>query len=463
MQDPGQGAGVAGQVAGGAGQGAGGAGQGAGGGAGDGGGGAGGGAGAGAAGGAGGAGNPVQFAFSPARLNNDLLDFTVISDSKLHYKAILPLEDKFDLSSEKIRGFLSAFNDRARHVNWVTTLQITVDGVQLNLAMNYGSITLLQVKQHAEVYFNAMNRDLQNSTQIYQCLSQSLTTEAKAKVILDSEKYTIGQETDGLLYFKVIMSLAQVDTRATISVIRTRLSSLDSKMLDSNDDIKSFNRFVKSNLNDLAARGETTTDLLINLFKAYRLCKDDDFKLWLKMEEQQYYKGSAINPKELMDQADNLYQSLVDTNQWLSESESDQKIVALTAQIQSLKDAKAKPQQQMEKKNNKKKNPKGGGKKGKNPKGGNQKGYVEPAWVTVAPGAGKPIDKIVDEKDYHWCKHHGDHGKWVRHTREDCDIQKEIDAAKEAKEAKAKKSKDSATMRVNPAGMSAVLPEDDDY
>ena len=406
---------------------------------------------------------PALFAFSPARLQNRLLDYNSTADVKLYYKAVLPLEEKFDLSSEKIRGFLEAFYDRAKNVNWQDTLIINVQGVPLNLAKNYGSITLQQVQAHAAIYSALFNRDLQNSAQIYQCLSASLSTEAKAKVILESAKYTIADETDGLIFFKVIMSLAQVDTRATISVIRTRLSSIDSKIIELDDDIKEFNRYVKTNLGDLAARGENTTDLLVNLFKAYRLCKDEEFKLWLSLQEQAYYNGQDVTPEALMDQADNLYQSLIDTGKWHSESESQKRIVALTAQIQSMEKGQSKTHQATSKKpqsgkppmgKSTNKNAKGKGQKGNNKF--NPKKDDEPAWKTEAPASGDPQDKTVDGKDYHWCKYHATNGKWCRHTREKCDIKKGLEAQKGGKTAA------SATMRVN-AAMVSILPEDDDY
>lgn len=405
-----------------------------------------------------------MFAFSPARLQNRLLDYNSSSDVKLYYKAVLPLEEKFDLSSDKIRGFLEAFYDRAKNVNWQDTLTIIVNGVPLNLAKNYGSISLQQVQAHAAVYSALFNRDLQNSAQIYQCLSASLSVEAKAKVFLESAKYTMADETDGLIFFKVIMSIAQVDTRATISVIRTRLSSLDNKIIELDDDVKEFNRYVKSNLNDLAARGETTSDLLVNLFKAYRLCKDEEFKLWLSLQEQAYYNGQDYTPEGLMDLADNLYQSLIDTGKWHTETESQKRIIALTAQLQAFERGKTKPQAAQQQP---KRHPQGvpaGKKDAKYLKGKNHKNTFqqkgkrapEPAWKTEAPGAGEPIDKTVDAKEYHWCKHHDTKGKWVIHTRENCEVKKALDAQKG-------KTNGSATMRVSAAMVSLIEGDEDDF
>ena len=76
---------------------------------------------------------PVVFALAPALLSNQPLNYNVPADSKLYYKAISPLEPKFDLSASKIRGFLQAFYDKAIQVNWQMTLSFMIGVVQLNL------------------------------------------------------------------------------------------------------------------------------------------------------------------------------------------------------------------------------------------------------------------------------------------------------------------------------------------
>ena len=51
-------------------------------------------------------------------------------------------------------------------------------------------------------------------------------------------------------------------------MIRARLSSLDVKIADLQDNVIEFNEYVKSQRAGLEARGETSSDLLVNLFKA---------------------------------------------------------------------------------------------------------------------------------------------------------------------------------------------------
>jgi hypothetical protein len=73
-----------------------------------------------------------------------------------------------------------------------------------------------------------------------------------------------------------------VDTRATVSFIRIALSSLDTKMMALDSDISKFNAYVKTQVIALEARGETTTDLLVNVFKGYETAQDSEFALFIK-------------------------------------------------------------------------------------------------------------------------------------------------------------------------------------
>jgi hypothetical protein len=52
-------------------------------------------------------------------------------------------------------------------------------------------------------------------------------------------------------------------------MIRTKLTNLDVYMGQVGNDIDKFNKYVQNLLEALNARGETTTDLLTNLFKGY--------------------------------------------------------------------------------------------------------------------------------------------------------------------------------------------------
>jgi hypothetical protein len=225
------------------------------------------------------------------------------------------------------------------------TLSFLIQGVLYNLVSQYGSVSIEQVRVHALSYNGTPSRHAQNSDQIYVCLAASLTDEAMQRVALDANKYTIGDDCDGLLYFKVIVGLAHIDTRATVTMIRRRLCALDTKITDVQDNIVELNAFVKAQQDALTARGEKTEDLLVNLFTAYMACSDQEFLTWVKEKENQYNEGANFSPEELMTLADNKYNSLVENGKWMQQSEDQKRIVALTAQVQSWEKVKSKSSQ----------------------------------------------------------------------------------------------------------------------
>ena len=78
------------------------------------------------------------------------------------------------------------------------------------------------------------------------------------------------------------------------------------KTVDS--DIEKFNNYVKSLLRDLEARGETTQDLLSNLFKGYKAASDEKFVKYIQSKEDDYDDGDAtITATHLMEIALNKY------------------------------------------------------------------------------------------------------------------------------------------------------------
>jgi uncharacterized coiled-coil protein SlyX len=132
---------------------------------------------------------------------------------------------------------------------------------------------------------------------------------------LEARRYAVNGFTDGLLFLKVILQLAHIDTRATITVICTRLSMLDSKMVHLQDNITEFNKFVKAQRVSLEARGKTMLDLLVNLFKGYKASADDRFVTYIESKEDDYNEGQNMSPDTLMELTESKYKTLVKTGQ----------------------------------------------------------------------------------------------------------------------------------------------------
>jgi hypothetical protein len=115
----------------------------------------------------------------------------------------------------------------------------------------------------------------------------SLTEAGQKKVRSRGLTYPFmsGDKGVGTLLLKVVVMIAHVDTRATDTQVRTELSSLDKTMKDMDSDIEKFNDYVLTLATKLQSRGEATQDLLVNLFKGYKACKDAEFvEFWWRCD-----------------------------------------------------------------------------------------------------------------------------------------------------------------------------------
>ena len=267
----------------------------------------------------------------------------------------------------------------------------------------------------ATTYLAANDQNAQNSDQIFNCLRQSLTPEVYSKVANEKQTYTIRVRNedvyDGVCFLKAIIDIAYTNTRSSATVIRYNLSSLDTYMATLKDsDIVAFHRYVKDNVNKLAAAGESTNDLLVNLFKAYRSVKDKAFLAWVASKKSNWLKGTlplATNGTALMELAEGFYKDAVATGEWLKLTDEEEKIIALEAQLRQ-----ATAQQNLKRKEKIKKK-----KKGEKEKNGQQ---VKWAWKLHPPNAGQRHTKLFEGKMYHWCPKHN---KWTIHKPDECHLE----------------------------------------
>jgi hypothetical protein len=150
-----------------------------------------------------------------------------------------------------------------------------------------------------------------------------------------------------------------------------------------------------------------------NLFTAYKVVPDAMFKTFIQNEEDTYDRGGDITETQLMDLAQNKYQTLNDRNEWNAPTPDQEKIIALESEVAKFTKAL---------KNKKKNTPDAGGKPPGKSKDGKQgpgrREYKEPAsWKLKPPGKGDKHTKKVNKKTFNWCKNHK---MWTVHTTAEC-------------------------------------------
>jgi hypothetical protein len=368
------------------------------------------------------------FALSPARVNADqFIDYSTSAGAKIFNKATAPLDYVFDVEEGSVQTFIETLMDRSTMFGWNEPNSSVITVNDVNLLTEHGTLSVEEVRNEVLTYVDTETRRAQNSYQMYACIMASLTDEGRTKILTEADRYTVNQIKSGPMLFKVLMTKAAVDTRATVLHIRTALSNLDSYMSIVKGDVNKFNQYVRQLRPDLLARGEQTTDLLGNLFKGYKSCTDKQFTDYVQRKKDLYEEGQDIDEDSLMIDALNKYNSIKKEGQWNALTPEQEKLVTLTAQFEQLKDKNLQLSKRLQVNGNPKSNKfKGKNKNQKKPdfkKKNKSKSSTkdDEAWKRIPPKENEPKSKSVDGNEYIWCS---EHLAWGKHHLHDCRLYK---------------------------------------
>lgn len=291
----------------------------------------------------------ANFALNPAEAIQNVIDFGSNSGQKLYRSATAKLsDDAFDCSATKLQTFLDQINDRANRYGWINTIMhMHIEGPhhpnpepEVYLVDNYGQLPLDIVEEHVLTYLFGQGREAQDDNMLYYCLKDSLTPEATAKILTCKSDYMVDDPANpeiskpsGLMLLRVIIRESHVDTNATSMTIRLHLSQLDKYMLSVNSDIEKFNQYVHTQVQMLAARGESSSDLLTNLFKGYNVVQDHEFLKYIRIKESEYEDGTHYTPQQLMGLALNRFKVINQKEMWMAPTPEDEKFMALKAEL----------------------------------------------------------------------------------------------------------------------------------
>ena len=212
--------------------------------------------------------NQVEYACSPAGLNENDLDNGNSDHVKMYQAAVAQLEPKLDRKSRELLRFLEGIRGHTKESNQKYILLVPdASGNNHNLLTRYGQLTFVNVQAYAETYVGMGGRKEQNSTQMFTCLSHSLTEEAKESFKSQSTSYWIGAKdlANGPCYLRLIIQKCTPASCSTVANIWNSLSTLPAYMDLVKGDIERFTKHVCVLCNSLLQCWEHCPDLLINL------------------------------------------------------------------------------------------------------------------------------------------------------------------------------------------------------
>ena len=284
-------------------------------------------------------------------------------------------------------------------------------------------------------YVNTPTRDVQDNDMFYCFLADSLTNDFCTTVLLYADVYTVANVPVSSTLLKQIIILTRVDNPAPTMHIREMSIESKSKLLLLKGNITEFNRWVRKQMGRLHARGQEAVDLLYYLWKAYKAPPDDEFVIYIKDLKSQDDDGQAtFTAEDLMVWAENKYEArlLDEENTWGKPTKDQEKIVAMTAEINPLKKAHdstvtPKPTKQKTSGGKTQANKKAQPKKTKEQK---KKMNEKWAWKNKPPKDSESKEnnafvKTFEGKKYYWCLHHNNGASmWTLHHHNDCEASK---------------------------------------
>jgi hypothetical protein len=139
--------------------------------------------------------------------------------------------------------------------------------------------------------------------------------------------------------YKIIMRLATIDFVATTQTLRNNLQSLGSYTATVSGDIDKVHSKFDKNYSQLIASSAIVDDPIGILFEAYLVVPCHRFKSYIRQQHEDYLEGkhTTITHEALMTSAKHKFDWLTTKGLWGAKSPDNEKIVAMTATLNTLK------------------------------------------------------------------------------------------------------------------------------
>ena len=121
----------------------------------------------------------------------------------------------------------------------------------INLLTNHGEVTWEMIEAHERRYIKNANRAAQDTHNFYKSIMNSLSTEGKSKITVWKDSHIVEGRQSGVALFKIVVRESHIDTHATVTTIRTQLSTLDAHVHTIGCDVTKLNQCVKQLVTNL--------------------------------------------------------------------------------------------------------------------------------------------------------------------------------------------------------------------
>jgi hypothetical protein len=111
---------------------------------------------------------------------------------------------------------------------------------------------------------------------------------------------------------------------------------------EAKNNVIKFHEYVNNQMNTLDSRGQTSNDIIINLFTGCMAYTDKTFEEYMEKCKDNYEDGEDVNYQGIMLKEERKYQARVMNNEWNTLTSEQEQITVFKAQIASINSFKPK-------------------------------------------------------------------------------------------------------------------------
>jgi hypothetical protein len=126
---------------------------------------------------------------------------------------------------------------------------------------------------------------------------------------------------------------------ATVEVLRRKVQSLASKIVEMQGNIVEFHMYVKGLQNDFAAYNVTCDDIPINLFWAYQEVDDERFVRLSERMHDEWIATPTMPIINFMNRAENEYNIRIQMGTWKAPTKKDIELMAMKSTVEKSEKA----------------------------------------------------------------------------------------------------------------------------
>lgn len=292
----------------------------------------------------------ANFALTPALAVDGVIDMSTTEGAKLYREGSKAIEsdDLISCSPQDLYRALKLIEMRADEYGWsqenngILWIPRDVNDADSEcdlITRSHGMISIEKITEYETSYLGTETREAQDNHMLYQAIMKGLSKAAKNKLLLRKNEYTVEGTPSANLLIKILVRECHLDTNATVATIRLNLTKLDEYIVTIGYDISKMNDYVQTNIQELESRGESSEDIVLNLFKGYMNAKDARFRNYIQTKKDAYDEATGEPPfshDQLMVLAENKYKTMKINREWNAPTEQDKELVALKAEVKRL-------------------------------------------------------------------------------------------------------------------------------